>query len=98
MTLGKKIKAGIYILIPIILLVLPVDFFDEGNSICLSVFLFDFECYACGLTRAVMHLIHLDFYNAWLYNKLIVIVFPLMSLLWIKYFLECFNIKILKKI
>lgn len=40
----------------ITLFILPADFFDTGSSICLSVVLFNKQCYACGLTRAVQHL------------------------------------------
>jgi len=61
-----------------VLLILPADFFDKGESICLSVFLFDIECYACGLTRAIQHLIHLDFSIGYEYNKLSIFVFPLL--------------------
>ena len=68
----------ILILIPIVLLILPADFFDKGNSICLSVSLFDVECYACGLTRAIQHLIHFDFSIGYEDNKLSIIVLPLL--------------------
>jgi len=60
-----------------VLLALPADFFDEGQSICLSVVLFDRECYGCGMTRGVQHLLHFDFRTAWEYNKLAFIVLPL---------------------
>jgi len=75
----------ILILIPIVLVVLPADFFDKGDSICLSVFLFDSECYACGMTRAIQHLIHFDFSVAYAYNKLSILVLPLLVAY---YFLE----------
>ena len=45
------------------------------DSICLSLFLFDTECYACGMTRAIQHLIHFDFLTGYNYNKLSIIVF-----------------------
>lgn len=64
-------------IITITLLILPADFFDSGSSICLSVVLFDKQCYACGLTRAVQHFIHGEFATAYMYNKLVVIVLPL---------------------
>jgi hypothetical protein len=60
-------------------LILPSDFFDSGDSICLSVFFFNLECYACGMTRSIQHLIHLDFPTAYNYNKLSFIVFPLLA-------------------
>lgn len=67
---------------------LPVDFFDNGNSICLSKTLAGMECYACGMTRAVMHFIHFDFQEAWDYNKLSFIVVPMLIPLWAKAFYE----------
>lgn len=42
------------------------------------------ECYACGLTRGVMHLLHLDFQGAWAFNRITFIVTPLLFLFWIK--------------
>ena len=60
---------------------MPADYFDEGESICISKLLAGMECYGCGMTRAIMHLIHLDFEEAYQYNKLSFIVFPLLSFL-----------------
>ena len=45
---------------PLILWALPADYFDEGESMCPSVLLFDTECPGCGSTRAVQHLHHAD--------------------------------------
>jgi hypothetical protein len=52
----------------------------------MSVVFFDIECFACGMTRAIQHLIHFDFFIAYQFNKLSVIVFPLIVL---SYFKEC---------
>ena len=70
----------ILILIPFVLIILPANFFDSGSTICISVFFFDTQCYACGMTRAIQHLIHFDFITAYSYNKLSVIVLPLLIL------------------
>jgi len=72
------------LLIPLVLLVLPADFFDTGRAACLSVILFNKTCYGCGITRAVHHLIHLEFSEAYNFNKLVVLVFPLISYLYLK--------------
>ncbi len=61
----------------IVLLILPADFFDTGQSLCVSVLLFDMECYGCGMTRAIQHLIHLDIQEAYHFNKLAFAVLPL---------------------
>lgn len=72
----------LYVLVPLILIILPADYFDKGESICISKTLFDIECYACGITRAIMHLIHLEFVDAYYFNPLSFIVFPLLAVLW----------------
>jgi len=65
---------------------LPADYFDTGQSMCLSVVFFDLECLGCGLTRGIMHLMHLDFHTAWEFNKLSFIILPIGILLWIHLF------------
>ena len=77
---------GILIIIPIILISLPATFFDEGESICFSVLFLNSECYACGITRAIQHLIHFEFQEAFLFNRLSIIVFPLLIISYIKEF------------
>lgn len=73
---------------PVVLLLLPAGFFDNGKSLCLSQVLFDVECYACGMARACMHLIHLDFEEAYAYNMLSFIVLPLLAVIWVQWFLK----------
>jgi len=75
-----KIYLALLLIIPLVLLVLPSTFFDSGDSVCMSVVLFDRECFACGLTRAIQHLIHLDFLIGYEYNKLSIIVLPVLIL------------------
>jgi hypothetical protein len=82
------IRIWITIITPFVLLILPSDFFDKGDSICLSKMLAGVECYACGLTKATMHFIHFQFTDAWNYNKLSFIVVPLLFPLWLKAFYE----------
>jgi Protein of unknown function (DUF2752) len=76
------IKLLAWLTVPLVLLAMPKGFFDNRQSLCLSVLLFDVQCYGCGLTRACMHLIHLDFETAYHYNKLVVIVFPILCYLY----------------
>ena len=82
--LVKIILLIILLLGPLILFFLPSDYFDQGQSVCLSVVFFDLECYGCGMTRALMHLIHFEFFEAYEYNKLVILVFPLLFLWWLK--------------
>jgi hypothetical protein len=81
---------------PIVLWLLPASFFDHGQSLCLSVLLFDQECFGCGITRAIQHAIHFDFYTAWNYNKLVVIVAPILVFVWLKWVRDAWR-KMIKK-
>lgn len=88
----NKLKIAGLILLPVMLLLLPSDFFDRGHSICLSILLFDVECYGCGMTRAIMHLIHFDFNTAWIFNKLSFIVLPLLIIYWSQLVIAAYRI------
>ena len=74
--------------VPITLLLLPKTYFDTGQSICPSIILIGKECPGCGLTRACMHLIHFDFAEAFQFNMLSFIVFPILAFAWAKWFWE----------
>ncbi|HTD93123.1 MAG TPA: DUF2752 domain-containing protein [Chitinophagaceae bacterium] len=84
-------KLAFIILTPIVLLILPADFFDTGRSLCLSKLLLNVECYACGMSRACMHLIHFEFEDAFAYNMASFIVLPLLAIVWVQWFLKEFK-------
>jgi hypothetical protein len=89
-------RAFFYITIPIFLLILPSDYFDsEDESICLSVRILNEECYACGMTSAMMHLIHFEFETAFAYNAISFLAFPPLAILWALWFLT--DVKFIKK-
>lgn len=67
---------------PIVLWILPSDFFNDGAIICLSRLIFNIECWGCGLTRAVMHFHHFAFEEAFFYNYAVVLVYPALVWLW----------------
>jgi hypothetical protein len=79
------------VVVPLLLLLLPENYFDTGETICLSQRLFNQECYACGLTRACQHLIHLNFEEAYRYNMLSFLAFPSVSILWATWFFKEFK-------
>lgn len=86
----KYLYLGGLLALPLVLVCLPASFFDKGQSLCLSVLLLDKECVACGLTRAVQHLVHFEFDAAWQFNKLVVIIFPILGFLWLKWTYKAF--------
>ena len=84
--------------LPIVLLILPANFFDNGRQICLSQILAGKECIGCGMTRGIMHLIHLELEEAFAYNMLSFIVLPLLGVIWIQWFIKELKLyKLIKK-
>lgn len=82
-----SIKNIVILIIPILVFFIPIDWLNDQHSICLFKNLFGRECPGCGITRAVVSAVQLDFKEAYYYNKLIIIVFPLLAYVWIKTFI-----------
>ena len=80
---------------PLILFFINVSTVENNPSVCLSVVFFNQECYGCGMGRALFNLFHLNFKEAYYYNSLSFVVFPLLLFTWIKEVLN--RIKIIKK-
>lgn len=72
------------LLFPLILWLLPIDFFDNGQFIvCYSKRYFGIECLGCGLSRAIMHFHHLDFKTAFAFNRGVVFWYPVLVGIWL---------------
>ena len=75
---------GALLIFPIFLWIVPGDYFDDGEVIlCPSRFLFDIECFGCGITRGVMNMHHFDYENALFHNKLSPIIYIALVVLWV---------------
>ena len=79
------LKLGVFIFGPIVLFFIPVSFLNTLPEVCLFKNLTGKECYGCGMTHAVVSIFHGNFIEAFYFNKLIIIVFPLLVYLWIWY-------------
>lgn len=75
---------GALVLAPIVLWILPSTFFDTlGKDVCLSKLLLDTECFACGMTRAIMHFHHFEFSDAVYYNVGVFVAYPVLVIIWL---------------
>ena len=82
-------KLCVLFVLPFLLSMVSLDVLERKHSICLLKNLFGIECYGCGITKAVIAAIQLDFIRAFNYNKLIVVVMPLIAYLWSKEIVKC---------
>ena len=53
------------------------------NNICLFKLITGKECWNCGMTRAFLSIMHLNFGEAFKYNNKVIIAFPLTIILYI---------------
>ena len=94
-------KIIVAIIINVILLIflynVPVNF-KILNNLCIFKFLTGKQCYNCGMTRAFLAILHFNFFEAYQYNKNVIIVFPLTVIVylyvWIKYIFNSKGVKI----
>ncbi len=77
-----------FLAFPILLYFVPVIWLNKQQSICLFKTFFDIECYGCGITRAILSAIQLDFESAYVYNHLVVVVLPIFIYIWVKMIID----------
>jgi hypothetical protein len=83
-----KIKIAGILLIPALLFFIPIQWLEKQNSVCIFKLITGKECYGCGMTRAVLSVLHFNFCNAFNFNKLVVIVLPLLIYIWVDLLLK----------
>lgn len=82
--MSNRYFAILVFVLPIFLYFIPVDWLNKQHTICLFKNIFGIDCYGCGITRATLSALQFDFVNAYHYNKMIVVVFPLLIYVWFK--------------
>jgi hypothetical protein len=73
-----------YIILPYVLYLIPLDWLNEQHTICLIKNIFGVECFGCGITKAIVSFVQLDFIRAIEYNNMVIIVLPLFIYEWFK--------------
>jgi len=72
------LKSSLVLVIIAILYLIPKTFLMNFIPRCLFNIAFKIDCLGCGTSRAVWHLLRFELSEAFQYNKLIVITFPLL--------------------
>jgi hypothetical protein len=65
-------------------IVVPDILLHASPSCLISRFLED-QCWGCGMTRASIAFLHFDFATAWGFNKLSVVVLPMLFFLYVQF-------------
>lgn len=77
-------KVGALLLVPLLLILIPTAWLERRRSLCLFKNLTGRPCPGCGMTRAISSASHGNFKQAFSYNKLVVIVLPILSYKWLQ--------------
>lgn len=79
MAMKLKIRIIYSIFINLMLLALlyyiPIDS-EKLSTLCIFKRITGINCWNCGMTRAFLSILHLDFKTAYQYNPRVIIVFP----------------------
>jgi hypothetical protein len=78
----NRLLLALYFIIPLVLFFIPLDWLNKQHTICLVKNIFGVNCFGCGITRAVISGIQLDFNKSFEYNKMVIIVLPLLIYVW----------------
>jgi hypothetical protein len=73
-----------YLILPVVLYFIPLEWLNKQHTICLIKNIFGVNCFGCGITRAIISGVQFKFSNAIEYNKIVVIVLPLLIYKWFK--------------
>ena len=71
------------VIAPLALFFMPFEWLEGEHTLCLFTNVFGVECWGCGITRAVVSALQLRWAEAWEFNRLVVVVFPLLIYVWI---------------
>jgi hypothetical protein len=91
----RILKGTGMLLIPVVLYFVPLEWIKNQHSICLFKNLTGHECIGCGMTRAILSAIHLQFENAFHFNRLFLIVLPILVYIWAKTIINLWFSKII---
>lgn len=86
LSFNRVVFALLISLIPVVMALVPMEWLvDDGHTLCVWRNLTGEECYGCGMTRALVCVVKLRWGQAYEYNRLVVLVAPLLAWLWARW-------------
>ena len=80
----SKIKTTGILIFPVVFYFMPKEIFENDQTICVFKNIIGTKCIGCGITRSIYWTMHFDFKRAYELNKLILIIFPMLTFIWFK--------------
>src|SRR5205085_2465538 len=77
-------KVGVYMLLPVVFILIPTYWLESRRPVCLIRNVFGVPCPGCGMIRAISYVCHGNFSKALYFNKLVVLVLPLLAYTWLR--------------
>lgn len=74
----------LYFTVPVGLTLVPASLLEAVHPVCIFRNIFNTDCPGCGMTRAVLSVMHGDLTSALRYNRLVVLVFPLLGYVYVQ--------------
>ncbi len=87
MEIKKENLKKLVILLTLGILAITLHFRYDAGIPCIFLKITGLYCPGCGITRSLFSLLQLDIYQAFRYNMLVVIIFPLAIVYWIYMFI-----------
>lgn len=83
---------ALLVLVPATLAVLPLRRIEAMPSLCLFHLATGRSCPGCGLTRAIIAALHLQFHRAVWHNPLVVVAGPILLWIWARNILRAVRV------
>lgn len=87
----------IILFLPLFLPFVSLNWLESKETICVFSNLTGIDCFGCGITKSLIAILKLEFTKAFQYNKLVIIIAPLLFFVWIKRWVHFINIRKLKQ-
>lgn len=77
-------RVALYLLLPLLFSRIPARWLEAHPAPCLFRALLGVRCPGCGMTRAVSCALHGRPRDAWRYNRMVVLMLPLLAYEWLR--------------
>ncbi|NDA61218.1 MAG: DUF2752 domain-containing protein [Chitinophagia bacterium] len=78
----KDVGTVFVALLPLMMYLVPLDWLARQETLCLYHAITGEFCVGCGISKALVAMVQFEFQRAWSFNRLVVLVGPLLAWQW----------------